>query len=311
MKHTNFASLDLNLLRVLECLLIERSTTRAAERLNLSQSAVSAALRRLRTQLDEPLFERKGQALAPTAYALALEPELRELMSRLEVVLTSGRRFSPSDCKLTFRLGASDYYADYLMPSLVNRLQNEAPSAKVQLTPLDPHDHVNSLERFKTDAIIFLSTPIPGWMRSQDIMTSHFRIIARENNTLLVQAGLNANDRIPLNLYCGVNHGLYSPSGEARTWLDIELEKRGKTRVISATTSTFHSLAKIVAHSDLLATVPERTANNMAAHYPLKVYRHPLEGIKSDLMMAWHYRNDKKPEQAWFRSMLIEELSKL
>lgn len=141
-------------------------------------------------------------------------------------------------------------------------------------------------------------------------MTSHFRIIAWENNTLLMQAGLNTNDLIPLNLYCCVNHGLYSPSGETRTWLDIELEKRG-TRVISATTSTFHSLAKIDTHSDLLATVPERTANDMAMHYPLTDYRHPLEGIKSDLMMAWHYRNDKKPEQAWFRSIVIDERAKL
>lgn len=311
MKPINFAKLDLNLLRVLDCLLIERSTTRAAERLHLSQSAVSAALGRLRTTLDDQLFERKGQALAPTPYASSIEGELRELLTRLECTLNSGQTFVPSESRLNFRLGASDYYADYLMPSLVNRLQREAPLARIQLIPLDPHDHVNSLERFQSDAIIFLSTPIPSWMRSQDVMLSQFRIIARKDNAMLKQCGLANGAQIPLDVYCGAQHGLYSPSGESRTWVDIELEKRDKIRTITATTSTFHSLAKIIANTDLIATVPQQTALDMATHYPLEIYIHPLEGISSKLMMAWHYRNDRKEEQAWFRNIIIQELSQL
>lgn len=311
MKHINFANLDLNLLRVLDCLLIERSTTRAAERLNLSQSAVSASLSRLRNHLADPLFERKGQSLAPTSYASGLEVELRELLTRLESALNSGQTFVPAESRLSFRLGASDYFADYLMPRVVNRLQREAPLSRVQLTPLDPHDHVNSLERFQTDAIIFLSKAIPGWMRSRDVMTSHFRVIARKDNAVLKQSGITSGEKIPLDLYCGAQHGLYSPSGETRTWLDIELEKHNKTRTISATSSTFHSLSKIIAHTDLFATVPQLTAVDMATHYPLNVYTHPLTGISSKLMMAWHYRNDKKEAQAWFRNIISEELSLL
>lgn len=311
MNQINFGNLDLNLLRVLDCLLIERSTTRAAQRLNLTQSAVSASLRRLRNALGDPLFERKQNALAPTPYALFLEPELRELLTRLENMLEASHTFSIADCRRTFRLSASDYFADYLLPQLTQKIHSQAPGAKVQLTPLDPHDHVNSLERFKTDAIIFLSSQIPGWMRSSDVFDSHFRIIARAEHPLLRQAGLTTSDTISLELYCGLQHGLYSPSGETRTWVDIELEKLGRTRNIAATTSTFHGLSKMIAHSDLIATVPMMTALDMAEHYPLSVYGHPLTGIKSKLMMAWHYRNDKKPEHEWFRSLIVAELKSL
>lgn len=308
MNQINFARLDLNLLRVLDCLLIERSTTRAAVRLNLSQSAVSAALRRLRTELSDPLFERKHNTLQPTPLASTIEPELRELLTRLETLLECSREFSVATCRRTFRLSASDYFADYLMPKLTQQVQMLAPDAKVQLMPLDPHDHVNSLERFKTDAIIFLSTPIPAWMRSADVFDSEFRIIARESHPVLKQAGIRRNKIIPLDLYCGLQHGLYSPSGDTETWMDIELGKSGKTRNIAATTSTFHSLGKVVANSHLIATVPALTAYDLASHYPLNVYQHPLQGIKSKLMMAWHYRNDKKPEHEWFRSLVIQEL---
>ncbi|MCP3429699.1 hypothetical protein [Opacimonas viscosa] len=95
-----------------------------------------------------------------------------------------------------------------------------------------------------------------------------------------------------------------------RTWVDIELEKLGYTRNISAT-STFHSLAKIVAQSNFIATVPMLTAMDMSKRYGVTVYQHPLREIKSKLMMAWHYRNDKKPEDDWFRRLIMEELSTL
>lgn len=311
MNQINFAQLDLNLLRVLNCLLIERSTTRAAERLNVTQSAVSASLRRLRDVLGDPLFERKHNALSPTPYALGLEPELRELLTRMENMLEVSHTFSVSECRRTFRLSASDYFADYLMPRLTSQVHAQAPAAKVQLTPLDPLDHVNSLERFKTDVIILLSSAIPGWMRAADVLDSHFRIIARADHSLLTQSGLVNGDTVPLEIYCGMQHGLYSPSGETRTWVDIELEKLGRTRNIAATTSTFHSLAKVISQTDLIATVPMVTAMDMANHYPLTVYTHPLQGIKSKLMMAWHYRNDKKPEHEWFRSLIMCELSSL
>lgn len=311
MNKINSKAVDLNLLKVLNCLITERSTTLAAQRLHISQSAVSAALRRLRDTLGDPLFVREGNTLVPTPYAESIADELQVLLTRIDVMLTHQEVFTPSDCRLTFRVSASDFYADYLLPILYPQMQKEAPDVKVQLTPLDPEDHLNSLERFQTDVIIFLSQPVPGWMRSCDLMSSNFRIIASHNNTLIDKVGISSGEMIPMNTYCQAQHGLYSPSGQTRTWVDTEIEKIGVTRQIAATTSTFHGLAKLVSQSQLLATVPEITANDMAKHYPLSVYKHPLGNAKSSLMMAWHYRNHKKPQHIWFREHIAQAVRSL
>lgn len=307
----NISNLDLNLLRVLDALLIERSTTKAAQRVNLSQPAVSASLSRLRDALQDPLFERKGRCLEPTEFALALEPELRSVLSKIEEMLSTNNSFDPKQCKQNFRIAASDYFADYLMPLLINRFRKEAPNARLQITPLDAQDHLNSLERFKTDLIIFLSLPVPGWMRAKDAFISPFRVIARKDHSDLKTAGITPEMIIPMDLYCGLEHALYSPSGDIKTWVDSEIEKLDRKRRISASTSTFHSLSKVVESSDLLATVPALTAYKMADHFELDVYKHPLVDPTSNLMMAWHYRNNNKPEQKWFRSLVEDELATL
>lgn len=304
----NLSSFDLNLLRVLQALLIERSTVAAAERLHLSQPAVSAALGRLREALNDPLFERHGRGLQPTPYALAMEQDLNEVLARLEAVLEPSSVFDPLRTQRTFRFSASDYFADFLMPRLANRFRIEAPSARLQMMPLDSQDHLVSLERFNTDLILFLSLPIPGWMRAREVFVSSFKILAKKGQSTLQRAGVLPGDTIPLELYCGSQHALYSPSGEIQTWVDEALGRLGHKRHISQTVSTFHGLAKVVEATDLLATVPALTALEFAKVYNLEVYEHPLEQARSHIMMAWHYRNDAKPDQQWFRSLLESEL---
>lgn len=307
----NISTFDLNLLKVLDTLLIERSTTKTAQRLNLSQPAVSAALSRLRDAFGDPLFERKYGGLEPTPFALAMQSEVRELMARLEHTLLSSTAFEPQHTTRTFRIAASDYFGDFLMAELTQRFRELAPNACLQLMPLDSKDHLNTLERFSADVIIFLSLPIPEWMRSKHIYESRFRIISKHNHPALQAFGHAPDATLPLELYCQLQHGLYSPSGEKRTWMDTELSKIGKHRQIVVSTSTFHSLAKIVAETDVIATVPRLTAVEFAKQYGLQVYQHPLAHLKSDLMMAWHYRQDKKLDQIWFRGLVEDAMRDL
>lgn len=307
----NFRNFDLNLLRVLHALLIERSTVKAAERLNMSQPAVSSALRRIRDALGDPVLERSGRGLEPTPFALALADDLTDALARLESVLQPVSAFAPRHSQRTFRFSASDYFADFLMPRLVTRFAEEAPQARLQLMPLDSKDHLDSLERFNTDLILFLSVPIPEWMRAQEVFTSSFLILAAKDHSALRQAGIAPGARIPMALYCGASHGLYSPSGGTKTWVDEELGRLGHRRHIRQTTSTFHSLARVVEASDLLATVPALTAQEFAARYALDVYQHPLVNARSHIMMAWHYRSHDKPDHIWFRGLIETELRAL
>ena len=305
----NIDQFDLNLLRVLDTLLSERSVTKAAERLHLSQPAVSSALSRLRSAFGDQLFERKYGGLEPTAFARAIEPEVRDVMARLELTLTATKSFEPISTSRTFRLAASDYFGDFLMGPLTSRFRDLAPNGRIQLLPLDPKNHLESLERFRTDAVIFLSLPVPEWMRSKVVYQSYFRVIASSENPYLQT--IAPNQQIPLDMYCKLKHGVYSPSGEVRTWMDTELSKQGKDRQVVATAPTFHSLAKTVQQSDIISTVPKAIADDFSKRYGLTVYAHPLDYLEAELMMAWHYRQDRKPEQVWFRGLITEELAKI
>ena len=117
----NFATFDLNLMRVLDALLHEGSTVRAGEKLHLSQSAVSGALSRLRHALDDDLFVRRGNRLVPTDYAAALALPLREELERLENLLSRPKRFDPARAQEVFRISGSDFFAEILMPALGER----------------------------------------------------------------------------------------------------------------------------------------------------------------------------------------------
>lgn len=141
----NFATFDLNLLRVLDALFSDGSTVKAGERLAMSQSAVSGALSRLRHGLGDPLFVRQGNRLVATDYAVALKDPVREELERLEAMLTPPASFDPKTAKATFRIAASDFFAELLMPPLGDFLLRNAPGLRAQLVDLVPKDYVRAL----------------------------------------------------------------------------------------------------------------------------------------------------------------------
>lgn len=305
----NTSNLDLNLVRVFNALLRERTTTGAAARLHLSQPAVSSALKRLRDALGDPLFERRGRGLAPTPYAQSIEQDIYDLMDRIDDTFAREATFDPASTQRVFRLSASDFYADYLLPDLSSILEDLAPQAGLQLLPIQSDDPFGPIDRFRADAVICLSDRVPGWIRSTDAMVSQFKIIAAKGG-FLAQAGLTEGDVMPFELYDGANHALYSPSGLMTTWVDEALAARGKKRHVTTTTSTFNSLARLVAKTDLIATVPALAADEMAKLYPLQTFEHPLQ-TQSQLMLAWHVRNDLRAEQRWFRQQVLDAMGRL
>ena len=142
----NFATLDLNLLRVLDAVLREGSTTKAGERLGLTQSAVSNALNRLRGALNDPLFVRQGNQLVPTDFAASIEDGLRQELARLEGLLSPAVEFDPLQAKGTFKIAASDFFAELLMPDW----QPSQPNCTGDDSPVGrsmPHNYVESLDR--------------------------------------------------------------------------------------------------------------------------------------------------------------------
>lgn len=181
----NFASFDLNLLRVPDALFREGSTVKAGERLAMSQSAVSGALSRLRHSLGDPLFVRQGNRLVATDYAAALKNPVREELERLENMLAPPDVFDPKTAKGTFRIAASDFFAELLMPPLGDLLHQQAPGIRAQLVDLVPHNYVESLERRNTDIELIPDVALRDWINRVPLFQSPFHVIARVKNPAL------------------------------------------------------------------------------------------------------------------------------
>src|SRR5260221_11330294 len=139
----NWSPLDLNLLRVLDAMLGERSATRVAALIGLSQPAVSSALNRLRQALGPPLFVREGSRMVPTPLAESIEGALREALDRIERTLSGAGEFDPAKSTRLFRMVGDDYLSEMLIPDLIGLLAKRAPGIRFQLLPTNPrpHDH--------------------------------------------------------------------------------------------------------------------------------------------------------------------------
>ena len=176
----SLAGFDLNLLKVLDALLEERSTTRAGQRIGLSQPAVSAALARLRQGLGDELFVRQGQGLQPTEFALSLRVPLRDILDRTNALVGQRGTWEPAEADDILRISGLDFFAEMLMPQLSEVLFREAPRMRVQLVDLLPDASVDMLDRHNIDLAILPKFDTPGWVVREPLFHSEFTMIARK-----------------------------------------------------------------------------------------------------------------------------------
>lgn len=262
----NISTFDLNLLRALDALLRERNVSRAAERLSLSQPAVSNALGRLRELLDDPLLVRTGRVMQPTPRALELETPIRAALQQIELSLLQGASFDPTRSRQQFRIAMTDYVELICMPGLMRRLAEQAPGVRIAIEHLDPSLPAEALDKGDLDLVIgrFEDVP-PRFVR---------RPWARETLHLAVRQDHPLVDGTPdLDGFLRLQH-LWVHGGQTRGMVDQWLNANGLTRQIAYTTPNYLQAAHIVASSDLVAVLPTQLARHFATLLPLTL--HPL-----------------------------------
>lgn len=299
----NFATLDLNLLRVLDALFREGSTVKAASGLAMSQSAVSGALSRLRHALGDQLFIRQGNRLVATDYAAGIEAGLREELERLEALLAPPAVFDPQTAKGTFRIAASDFFAELLMPPLADLLQKSAPHLRAQLVDLVPNDYVASLERRNADIALIPDLPLPEWVNREPLFYSPFHVIAREGHP--VTAELGEGMEMPMDVFCALHHVLFSPEGNLVAMGDAALHRVGKSRQVAMTVPVFSGVCRAVSESDLIALVPAQLASKVAETFRLRVFEPPMKIDPALIIGIWHKRSDNTPMAIWMRKQVF------
>ncbi|MCB1477187.1 MAG: LysR family transcriptional regulator [Rhodobiaceae bacterium] len=304
----NFRALDLNLMRVFMALQEMRNVTRAADELGLSQPAVSAALGRLRDQLGDPLFVRVGNGMAPTPHAETIAPAIAEALGRLEAALVAAQPFRPETAEMTFTLRGADFFSMRLMPPFAATLAREAPHVAVRFLDSGRGDLTDMLETGELDFALEQPTEVPGWVSSDLLFASPFKIVAARNNPAIRTAGLKSGDELPLDLFCALPHALRSIDGTMTGMTDAALARAGRKRRVSLVVPHFDAVLEVVARTTMIASVPVQLIANMHNPGDLLVFEPPIPIPTPNMQLYWHSRFDRTASHVWFRTRLLEEV---
>ena len=306
----DFASFDLNLMRVLDAVLRDGSTVKASDRLGISQPAVSAALARLRHSLDDELFIRQGAKLIPTQRAQRLAIPLREEMARLEALLSDDGGFDPARATLTYRIAGADFFAELLMTELASLVAREAPGIRLQLVDLVRDVYVDSLEQFKADIALHPEQAVPDWVeRKQLMLPLRFVVIAARDQPDLRAAGIEPGDIIPMDLYCALGHVIFSPEGNLAAPGDAALARVGRERRVAVTLPFFGAIFRLVSQTHLVALMPTQLAAHMAPHSDFDIYQPPVPVGVGPIVATWHRRNARNSAHEWLRQQIFRILA--
>ncbi|QDZ01190.1 LysR family transcriptional regulator [Nitratireductor mangrovi] len=301
----NFSGIDLNLLRIFDAMMQERSTTRVAERVGLSQPAVSSALGRLRHIAGDELFIREGNRMVPTTKAELMHAPVRAAMARVEDAFDVAMPFDPPRAERTFRILGSDYFSTLIMPSLAAAVHVQAPRVVLQMLDMPSSEVVPALSDGRVDLAFSPSTiEPPDYIRKQTLFHSYIVAAAAKGNERLRDAGIAAGERLPAELYCALPHVVMSMDGSRRGTIDTPLEDQGLSRSVMLTLPHFHAVASAVASSDMVGNLPVHYARLVAPQMNLELYLPPFDPPIIDVNLYWHRRHDSDSANSWLRTMI-------
>ncbi|APR78334.1 Transcriptional regulator, LysR family protein [Minicystis rosea] len=289
---------DLNLLVVFDALVAEGHVTRAAERVGLTQPAMSHALGRLRKLVGDPLFVRTPQGMVPTPRALELVEPVRRALGEIDRALHQTPRFEPREARRPFVLACVDFGSFVLVPPLLARLRTDAPAVDLVVRQL----RMETIEKQLADGEVDLAVGVlydadDPWMVSRRLFHERFVCIARTGHP-------KVHGALSLDEFVALDHALISPRGRRGGFVDTALHGLGKKRRVALMIPHFLAAPLVVAQSDLLLTLPERIARGFAAMLPLTMVAPPIELSDFTVSAFWHERQTHDPAHAWFRGLV-------
>ena len=291
---------DLNLLVLFETVMAERHVRKAAERLNLSPSAVSHGLGRLRGLLGDPLFLKVPKGVLPTQRAEQLAAPIADILARVRGVVASVEAFDPSRSRRRFTIGAPDGVSSVFLPSLLDTIRRAAPGIDLSLRQILPRqgesgpvwgDAIASLETGAMDAAIIPWDDIPARFVSQTLFEEDFVIAMRKGHPFARDPSLRN--------YCATPHLVVSQTGDASGFVDAALAGRRLSRRVALTVPNFLFALAVLAESDFISALPRRFVglhggrfNIISVEPPITLPRFRLNIVvpkvaMSDAGLAW------------------------
>lgn len=301
MRLARLRSIDVNLLVALDALLDERSVTRAADRMGVSQSAMSRTLARLRELVGDPLLVRTAHEMELTPVASDLRGPLHEALGRLDALVTEREAFDPATSGRSFRLEITDHVAVALLPRLLPRLRAQAPDVDLEVAPPEGEPEVRLVQRRTELFIGGVVQDFPGLFR---------QALFEEELVCVVRHDHPARDALhELPRYAALDHVMVSPRGTSRTGVvDRALAAHDLQRRIVLRVPQFLVAPVIVAHTDLVATIPRRVAEALAPGGQLAIVPPPVELATFTVHQVWHERHHHDHGHRWLRQQVAEAM---
>jgi DNA-binding transcriptional LysR family regulator len=290
---------DLNLLPVFLTLMDERNVTRAAERLGMTQPALSNALNRLRETLRDPLFIRERYGMKPTQMAEELAPVVRAALSSLDEAIGGQQEFDPAVATRQFTLAPNSYVEFVLMPVIVARLRELAPGISLRLTPFGNDLIETGAVSGATEMVLGRIVDPPDNMVVQHLMDDGLACVVRKDHPEI-------GDSLSQEQYERMRHVNVLPPGRMRVGLFQALQQKGLKRDVAVSVTHFLAVPEMVAVSDYCATLPRLICQRLARDVRLKVLPAPVDLGTFPVELAWHVRYRSDPAHRWLRSLIVD-----
>ena len=305
----NLARIDLNLLVYLDVLLREKSVTKAANHLGITQPAMSNGLRRLRDMFGDPLLVRTSEGMTATARALDLQPLIRSVLTEIDQVVQPKEEFVPAKSKRVFRIMASDYAESALIPAVLKRIREEAPG--VILDVLTPSDvSFLDVEQGRVDMAINRFDKIPQSFHQRTIWEDSFSCLMSVHNPLIfnftLDSYLKAAHIWVSKTGFGVGVGVNPKDVQRLGWVDEALAKLGQKRNINVFTRHYQVAMLLSQQHDLIATLPSRAAQLTLDNPNLVIKEPPFPIPAFELKMAWSPLLQNNSDHRWLRRLITQ-----
>jgi len=294
----NVQSLDLNLLRVFDAVLRDRSVTVAARHLGLTQPAVSNALARLRTSFEDDLFVRTPGGMDATPFARELAEPVRQALALLESALAHGPGFDAATSTRAFRFYMSDLGQIEFLPPLVERAQKVAPGVRLEAASMEVEDISDALASGALDLAVGFLPGLGPPVRRQPLFRDPYVCLMRADHPA-------ARTRLTKKAFLDASHALVSYKGGHRV-IEEALERAGLARRITLRVPHFTVVPMVLERSDLILTLPSRVARVYQRRGNFKSLPPPVPIPPADVAAHWHERFERDPGSRWLREMVME-----
>ena len=289
---------DLNLLVVFHRLLAERSVSKVAETLGLSQPAVSNALARLRRLMNDELFVRTPRGMEPTPFAQAMAATVAQALDLLHGAVNRQSAFDPATVRRAFTIGMTDIGEIYFLPRLMGELARLAPGIAVSTVRNAAINLKDEMEAGHVDLALGLLPQLKAGFFRRRLFTQRYVCMFRKGHAL---------ERMPMTLadFSAADHVVVVSAGTGHGKVDELLLRSGVRRGVRLTVPHFVAVGHILQQTDMVATVPERLAQALAEPFGLAFVPHPAPLPDIGIHVFWHARHQKDPANEWLRGLIV------